>query len=504
MKLSKHLVLACFYSLVFFCCKNEKRELSKEQTKRPNVILFLVDDMGWTDSGVYGSDLYKTPNIDKLASQGMMFTDGYAACTVCSPTRASIMTGKYPATINVTDWIKGHNKPYAKMQIPDWNMKLDLEEKTLPEELNKRGYKTAHIGKWHLGEDEKFWPKNQGFDVNIGGHSGGSPKANGGGGYFSPYNNPRLENGIEGEYLTNRLADEAVKYINQNKDSAFFLNFWLYNVHTPLQANASKIEKYKRLVNDSLHHSNAVYAAMVEHMDDALGSVMQALKDNALEENTIIIFNSDNGGLRGNFENRRIKVTDNYPLRSGKGDIYEGGVRVPLIFKWPKRIEAGTSSNTPEISADLFPTILGLIDDGEKNDFQFDGVDLSPVLLDKGEVNRPAIFWHYPHYHLEGAKPYSAIRKGDWKLIQVFENDKLELYNLKDDIGENKNLVDLYPEKTNELFGDLNAWRTKTAAQLPSKNLNYDAEHENDWKFNKSATITEEDKKVNQKNNVKL
>lgn len=496
MKLLKTSFRFLLFIILFSSCNNQFKK-EKETVSKPNVVLFLVDDMGWTDAGVYGSDLYQTPNIDKMAAEGMLFTDGYAACTVCSPTRSSIMTGKYPANTNTTDWITGHNKPFAKMQIPEWNKKLDTEEYTLAEAFKEQGYRTIHIGKWHLGEDQKYWPENQGFDVNVGGHSGGSPKANGGNGYFSPYNNPRLKDGNDGEYLTERLSSEAVKFIKENKDSTFFMNFWLYNVHTPLQAKQEKIKKYKGLVNDSMYHINPIYSAMVEHMDDALGEVINALKENGLEDNTIVVFHSDNGGLKGNFENGRKKVTDNYPLRSGKGDMYEGGVRVPLIFKWPEKIKKGTINNTPAISPDLYPTLLALT--GQELRSKVDGIDLSPILLGEGIVERDAIYWHYPHYHLEGAKPYSAIRKGDWKLIQVFEHEDLELYNLKDDIGETNNLALTNKEKVIELMLDLNTWRTKVGAQFPVVNLNYDIEKENEWRFNKSATISKSDIKANKK-----
>lgn len=450
-----------FLFVVFLCTVGFCQSLKKQ----PNVILFLVDDLGWTDASCFGSDLYQTPNIDKLATEGMRFSNGYASCTVCSPTRASIITGKYPARLHLTDWIEGHQRPYAKLKVPKWNQKLDLKEVTMAEMFQKNGYKTIHLGKWHLGEDAKYWPEHQGFDVNIGGFSAGSPKADGGYGYFSPYNNPRMENGTKGEYLTERLAKEAVGFIKKNKNHPFFMNLWLYNVHMPLQAKQTLIDKYKSLVKKGMTHQNATYAAMVEHMDTALGSVMKVLKDTGLEENTILVFHSDNGG--------HLKPTSNKPLRSGKGDFYEGGVRVPLIFKWPNQIKAGAVSKELAISADLMPTLLGLVNNQKELPKDIDGVDLSPVLLRNKSVNREAIYWHYPHYHLGGAEPYSAIRKGDWKLIQLYENNALQLYNLKEDIGETKNLIDENPKKAKELLAALNAWKIKVNAQMPTLNPNY-------------------------------
>jgi len=476
--MKKALCVFALLLLVTACKTKQPYNTDKLTSTKPNVILFLVDDLGWTDGGVFGSDLYQTPNIDKLASEGMLFTNGYAACTVCSPTRASIMTGKYPAKLHLTDWITGHERPYAKLQIPNWNEKLDLEEITLAEVFKQKGYNTVHIGKWHLGEDEKYWPENQGFDKNIGGFSAGSPKGDGGKGYFSPYGNPRLKDGFNGEYLTERLADEAVTYIKQNKEHPFFMNYWLYNVHMPLQAKKDKIEKYKKLIKEDAHHINPTYAAMVEHMDDALGNVMTILKETGLEDNTIIVFYSDNGGLVGNNGRFRLKITDNFPLRSGKGDMYEGGVRVPLIFKWPHKIKAGTVNSTIAISPDLFPTLLNLVDKNTIMSPDIDGIDLSSVLLENTELERSAIYWHYPHYHAEGAQPYSAIRKGDWKLIQIFENNEIELFNLKEDLGETNNVASQYPEKTKELLSNLENWRVTVMAQMPTPNKNYNPEKE--------------------------
>ncbi|MGY6649521.1 sulfatase [Wenyingzhuangia sp. IMCC45574] len=453
---------ACFWYVLLFGFFT-----IQSQNRRPNVILFLVDDMGWTDASCFGSDLYKTPNLDRLVSEGTHFSNGYASSNVCSPTRASIMTGKYPARLHVTDWIEGHKQPYAKMKVPNWNQKLDLEEVTLAEMFQKNGYKTIHLGKWHLGEDPKYWPENQGFDMNIGGFSAGSPKADGGKGYFSPYNNPRLKDGEKNEYLTDRLATEAVSFIEKNKTEPFFMNLWLYNVHLPLQAKPKVVAKYKRLIKAGMKHNNAIYAAMITHMDDALGKVMTSLKENGLEEDTIIVFHSDNGG--------HLKPTTNVPLRSGKGSVYEGGVRVPLIFKWKDKIKKGCVSKDLAISADIMPTLLGLIENENSLPKGIDGMDLSSVLLEGKKSKRKTLYWHYPHYHKGGAKPYSAIRKGDWKLIHIYEEDNLQLYNLKSDLGETLNLALKEPKKAKELLADLNKWRKNVKVQVPTINPNYDA-----------------------------
>jgi arylsulfatase A-like enzyme len=473
------------FTLLALCSCKDKKEVAVQ----PNIILFLVDDLGWKDVKSYGSTLYQTPNVDALAQEGVVFSNAYAAAAVCSPTRASILTGKYPATIHCTDWIRGHHKPFAKYQVPDWTMHLRDQDTTIVDVLKEKGYKTIHIGKWHLGEEEKYWPEAHGFDQNIGGWKVGMPKKiKGKGGYFVPYNNPRLEDGPQGEYLTERLAQEAANYIANNEKEPFFLNFWLYNVHLPLKAKQAKIAKYEALVDSTALQSNATYAAMVEHMDDALGVVVAQLKKSGLYENTIIVFASDNGGITGNKGNQSLKptITSNFPLRSGKGDMYEGGVRVPLIVNWPNKI-APNKTDVLSISPDIFPTLLGLINQhpsGKK--INVDGEDLSDLLLKGKAPKRDAIFWHYPHYHTEGAKPYSAVRKGDWKLISVYEQDKLELYHLADDLSESVNLIDKYPEKGATLFQLLENWKKEVAAQDPIVNPNYDPEKEQQFAWRKT------------------
>lgn len=456
-------------SISLLCVSNPA--IIAQQLQKPNVVLIVVDDMGWKDLGVYGSDFHQTPQIDTFAKDGVRFTNAYSACTVSSPTRASLMTGKYPAKLHLTDWIEGHKMPKAKLQIPDWTMYLPLEETTLAEVFKSNGYATAHIGKWHLGEDEKYWPENQGFDINIGGFSKGSPtldKKQGLNGYFVPYGNPRLKDGPIGEYLEERLASEACNFIGQSQSKPFFLNLWFYNVHTPLQAKQDKIDKYKALVDSTKQHKNPTYAAMVEHVDDAVGKVIAQLKSLGLYNNTIIILTSDNGGL---IAGKKNQVTDNSPLRLGKGERYEGGVRVPLIVKTVQQFAPNRTNDTPVMSIDYMPTLIDLakLKVDKKVSKGIDGVDISPLLIsENGQLKRKSLYWHYPHYHTEGATPYSAVRHGDWKLIHTIETNTYELYNLKADISESKNLIDSEPAIAIRLKKELESWKKKMGAQMPT------------------------------------
>ncbi|WP_286860894.1 sulfatase [Proteiniphilum sp. UBA5510] len=446
-----------------------------QTVSHPNIVLILIDDMGWKDLGVYGSDYYQTPQIDRFAQDGIRFTNGYAACTVSSPTRASIMTGKYPARLHLTDWIEGWKFPDAKLQIPDWKMFLPLEETTMAEVFKNAGYATAHVGKWHLGEDEKYWPENQGFDINVGGWAKGSPNLNkaksskGSNGYFSPYGNPRLKDGPEGEYLTERLAEEACNFIAENESKPFFLNLWFYNVHTPLMAKQEKVNKYQSLADSTRLQNNPVYAAMVEHVDDAVGKIINKLKQLGLYDNTIVVFTSDNGGLIGKGPR---KITNNSPLRKGKGNMYEGGVRVPFIIKNLKQQLSGTTNDTPIMSIDLFPTLTELagVKVEKSVSKSFDGASLKPILVNNKKKLKPrSLYWHYPHYHSEGATPYSAVRQGDWKLVHIIESNTYELYNLKDDLGESNNLSAIHPALTKKLIKNLEAWKLRVNAQMPVK-----------------------------------
>jgi len=430
-------------------------------TRPPNIIFILVDDMGQTDLACYGSTFYETPHIDRLAREGVRFTNAYSACTVCSPTRASILTGKYPARLHITDWIPGHDKPKALLLPPkDWLQHLPLEEYSLPKALKAAGYATAHIGKWHLG-DPAYFPEKHGFDVNLGGYNKGQPPT-----YFSPYKIPTLKDGPPGEFLTDREAAEACNFITANKDRPFFINLWHYAVHTPLAAKPAVLDKYRNKPNPSEQKGKPVYAGLIESVDDALGQITAKLKELNLEQNTILIFTSDNGGLIGS-------TGKNLGLRAGKGSAYEGGVRIPLIIKAPGLTKPGTLCDEPTISPDLYSTILELA--GAKDDPahapSVDGLSWLPLLKDSSaHLNREAIYWHYPHYHPGGATPYSAIRARDFKLIEFYEDNHVELYNLKTDPEEKNNLADSKPEEAKRLTEMLHTWREKVGAQPPIKN----------------------------------
>ena len=443
----------------------------KEQ--KPNIILFFIDDLGWTDLGCYGSDLYETPHIDKLASEGIRFTNAYAACTVCSPSRAAVMTGKYPARLHLTDWIQGSKRANAKLKVPEWQMYLDTTEVTIAEALKKDGYVTANFGKWHLGDEPRYWPKNHGFDVNIGGYRWGAP-----GSYFYPYHGnrrdkmhpPNLEEGIDEEYLTDRLTDEAIGFIKDNQNQPFFIYFPHYAVHTPIQGHDSLTHYYQTQINDNSRHTNAAYAAMIHSVDHSVGRIRTLLTELNLEEKTSIFLTSDNGGLE------LRDITDNGLIRAGKGSAYEGGVRVPFIVLLPGISGTNIESDIPVIGMDLYPTILDL---AGLEVVEHDGKNLLPFLSSKDQhLDRSTIFWHYPHYHPGGATPYSAMRKGDFKLIEFFEDGRLELYNLSKDIGESNDIAETNPNLVEELHSELQIWRDEVEAQYPSENPDFN-ENEN-------------------------
>lgn len=432
----------------------------------PNIILILADDLGAHDLGCYGSDLYETPHIDRFRQR---FTCAYSACTVCSPTRAALMTGQYPARLHVTDWITGHEKPNARLRVPDWTKHLALERETLAEKLKTAGYETVHLGKWHLGETD-FYPVKQGFDASIGGSRRGQPAT-----YFFPYTRrPEdpwavdLPGGKPGEYLTDRLTDEAIRVLRQPREKPLFMYLAHYTVHTPLEPKPELVAKYKKLIKPGLKQSNAVYAAMVESLDQSVGRILDALDQLPGGKNTIVIFTSDNGGL--------VPQTSNAPLRAGKGSPYEGGVRVPLLVTG-KGIEYGGGNLTiPVITQDLFATICDWAGARieETSPVAKDAISLAGWLDDTAPpVSDRALFWHYPHYHPGGATPYGAVRLGDWKLIEFYEDNRVELYNLKDDIGESKNLAGIMPEKATELRRRLHAWRDEVGSQMPTANPNF-------------------------------
>lgn len=444
---------------------------AQAQDRPPNVILMLIDDMGWTDLGCYGSPYYQTPHIDQLAKDGMKFTQAYSACTVCSPTRAAVLTGKSPARLHITDWIAGHQRPHARLAIPDWTKHLPHEEETLAERLKSKGYTTASIGKWHLGGQDHY-PEQHGFDVNIGGTDAGQPPS-----YFSPYNIPTLKEGPKDEFLTDRLTAEAVNFIEKNKEQPFFIYLPHYAVHTPIMGKPDVIAKYQAKRGQG-GHSNPVYAALVESVDDSVGLLRATLKKLALDENTIFIFTSDNGGLSGTVNEKgwHRGPTDNSPARLGKGSAYEGGVHIPLIVAWPGMIEAGSECDSPVISYDHVPTLLEATGTPLKEGQIVDGESLMPLLTAKGHLKRDSIYWHYPHYHSGSATPYSAIREGDWKLIEFFEDQRVELYNLRREAGEQDNVAATEPDVAIRLTEKLHAWQKEVGAQLPTQNENFDPE----------------------------
>ncbi len=461
-----------FITILIFSCSNEN--------EKPNLLFILVDDLGWTDVSYNKSDYYETIHIDNLSETSMLFDNAYAASSVCSPTRASIMTGKHPARVNITDWIPGLDPKNKPLLGPVDRNELPLEETTIAEVLRDNNYSTFYSGKWHLGS-EGHYPEDQGFDVNIGGFEKGSPM----GGYYSPYKNPRLSDGPEGEYLTDRLTLETIELI-RNRDTkkpfAAFLSF--YNVHTPIQENKEFIdyyvEKLKSYENTSpetvkegdaitlLNQRNAKYASMVHATDYNVGRIINFLKENNLYENTLIVFTSDNGGLS---TLRRVAPTSVFPLRAGKGWLYEGGIRIPQLIKLPKQINKEIISE-PVVSYDLFPTIVNVLNLNHSVS-DIDGVDLTNLFVKK-EIERDFIFWHFPHYHGSLWKPGSALRNNDWKLVELHEENKVELYNLKDDISETVDVSNRFPEITSRLVNKLNEIKIDLGANKATINENYD------------------------------
>jgi arylsulfatase A len=435
---------------------------------RPNVVLILADDLGWTDLGCYGSDLYETPHIDQLARDGMRFTQNYSACTVCSPTRAALLTGKYPSRLRITDWIPGLMPDNPKLLVPDWTKHLPHEEVTLAEVFRAAGYTTATIGKWHLGT-EPYYPEHHGFDVNIAGTDKPAPPS-----YLAPWKIPTLTEGRDGEYLTDRLADEALRHLNGVRDKPFFLYLPHFAVHTPIQGRPDLVAKFQAIRRAGRTHQNAVYAAMLASLDDAVGRVRAKLDELQIADRTIIVFTSDNGG--------RIPTTSNAPLRYGKASAYEGGVRVPLIVHWPGVTKPGSESDAAVITMDLFPTLLEMCgvpipDRTQPPHPGCDGVSLVPLLKQTGQLARTELFWHYPHhqhYQQGGATPYAAIRQGDFKLTEFFNDMRVELYNLREDIGEQRDLATTHPELVAKLRTRLHDWRQEVGAQMPTPNPQYD------------------------------
>lgn len=445
---------------------------------RPNIILIVVDDLGWADVACNGSTFYETPNIDRLAAGGVRFLQAYAAAPVCSPTRAALLTGRHPARLHLTDFLKGRRSPPDAPVIPaEYADQLPLEEQTLAEVLRPAGYSTASIGKWHLG-GEAYYPEKQGFDVNIAGTQAGSPPS-----YFWPYEKRAaklpLAGGKEGEYLTDRLTTEAVRFIESRKEVPFFLYLPYYAVHIPIQARPDLLKKYQaKLKNRPLSpksQANADYAAMVEAVDQGVGQIMEALRRLQIDRRTLVVFTSDNGGL-STPEGPLTPATSNAPLRAGKGYLYEGGIRVPLIARWPGRIPNGGLCGTPVTSMDLFLTlaeVAGLRPDPSRAARPLDGVSLLPLLRDpSSSFSHPLLYWHYPHFSNQGGRPAGAVRSGDWKLVESLERDAVELFNLREDPGETTNQAALFPERAAELQNKLRRWREEVKANMPLPNRN--------------------------------
>jgi len=460
------------------------RNSTSARDKPPNIVFILIDDMGWTDAGCYGSDYYETPHIDRLAQSGMRFTQAYASSSVCSPTRAAILSGKNPARLRITAAIPIQGEKRLEGPLPlipaTYNKNLPLSEVTIAEALGEADYPSASIGKWHVSWDEANGPTAQGFDVNIAGNRYGSTQT-----YFYPYQSRwrmtpehpwhtwRLfdeGDGRPGEYLADRLADEAVAFIKDHRDRPFFLYLSHYLVHTPLEAKKDLVRKYKNRQRGR-HHDNPVYAAMIDSVDQSVGRVLATLDELGLADDTVVIFTSDNGGA--------YQATSAHPLRGHKANFYEGGIRVPLIVRWPGRTEAGSTCDTPVISTDFYPTILSMAGLPPRPRQHVDGVDLTPLLEQSGDIDREALIWHFPNYIgvkiPEPATPCAVIRMGPWKLHRFYEDNRVELYNLDDDLGERRNLAAEHVDRVNRMQRHLVRWQEAARVQMPTPNPKYPA-----------------------------
>ena len=442
----------------------------------PNVVLIVADDLGAMDLGCYGSKFHRTPNLDKLAAAGMRFTHSYSACPVCSPTRVSILTGQYPQRWQVTDWLPGRpDQPAHKLNRPMLRQHLPLEAVTIAEVLKPAGYASASIGKWHLG-GEGFEPTRQGFDVNIAGDAAGTPLS-----YFAPYGKadgkkmPGLSEAPAGEYLPDRLTTEAEKFIEQHREKPFFVYLPHFSPHTPLTAKPDIVKKYPEANSFHGQQNNPVYAAMLESLDESVGRIVAKLDELKLTDNTIVVFTSDNGGL-ATIEggSKTVPATSNAPLREGKGWLYEGGIRTPLIVKWPSSVKPNSTNDTPVCSIDLFPTLVAACGLEQTKELpKFDGVSLLPLLKQSGTIDRESLFWHYPHYANQGSRPGAAIRSGEWKLIEFYEEGRRELFHVAKDVGESRNLAEQEPVRVKELAEKLDAWRKSVGALMPTPNPDY-------------------------------
>lgn len=437
------------------CLPKRATAQSATEKRPPNIVFILVDDMGWPDTGCYGNTFHETPNIDRLASQGMRFTDAYAACPVCSPTRASILSGQYPARVGVTDFIPGHWRPYEKLRVPvNRTQYLPLEIVTLAEALKPAGYVSAMIGKWHLGGDDHS-PEKQGFD-------------------FAQQGGPN-----QSDKRVTTFTNTAIEFIEKNRNRPFFLYLSHNTVHIPLEAPAELVDKYRRKPKPAVGVNNPTYAAMVEHLDRNVGRILEKLDNLELSNETIVVFFSDNGGLRQIYTGNGPIVSTNAPLRDEKGTLYEGGIREPLIVRWPGMTKPGSTCSTPVISVDFYPTFLEIAGLSRPTAQVFDGLSLIPLLRQQGRFTQRPIYWHYPHYH--HSVPTGAIRQGDWKLLEFFDDGHVELYNLTNDIGEKADLAQSNPAKVKELQEKLAAWRTSVNAAMPQPNPDFDPARRKEW-----------------------
>ena len=463
---------------------------------QPNIVVIMADDLGWRDLHGYGNDQVDTPQLDQLAKEGMKFTQAYAASPVCTPTRAAMMTGQSPARLGITNHAPGNPDGFAlpgsNLQEPQTVRHLALSYTTIAERLVAAGYATAHVGKWHLSHvarGEKavaeidLRPEKQRFGLNIGGGSSGGPPS-----YFAPYRNPAMVDGKAGEYLPERLADEAIAFIRQHKSGPFFLNWWPYSVHYPMEAREDLIAKYRQRTAIK----DPIYAAMIEAMDTAIGRFLKALDEAGLRENTLVLFKSDNGGYNG----------DNRPLRGLKGMLYEGGIRVPWIVRWPGRVRPGAICDTPIISTDCYPTLLEAAGLPPTPNHSLDGRSLMPVFKESGELGRDTLFCRYPNYAFHKLNRLgSALREGDFKLIHYYDTDELELYNLGQDIGETKNLASKSPELAQRLAAKLDAWLRDTGARLPVSRakIEYEKRAINGWNVYLSKKVLEKESAVTER-----
>jgi uncharacterized sulfatase len=433
----------------------------KDGKSKPNFLFILADDYGWSQLGCYGSKYYETPYIDGLAAEGMKFTDAYAACPVCSPTRASIMTGKYPARLHLTDFIAGGKFPYDKYKQPDWQKFLPLEEITVAEVLKTAGYTTASFGKWHLSIDKKppkslpYNPERQGFDES-----------------FVTYKPSSKHDPEDDAHNVEIITEKSLEFLQNNKDNPFFLYVTHNTIHSPILAKKKLVEKYKNKPGANLPQNNPIVAAMIEDLDNSVGRLLAKLDELKIADKTIVVFFGDNGGLE--------KSAKQTPLRSGKANLYEGGIREPLIVRWPGVVQQASSCSEPVTSVDFFPTFLDILDLKNKAPNTIDGLSLLPLLLQNGTLNTRAIYWHYPHYHSSSIGPGGAVRMGEYKLLEWFDetisgpSNRFELYNLKQDIAEQNDLSKKMPRKTDQLKKLLANWRKKVGAQMMTPNPNYD------------------------------